>query len=109
MSFRLYLLQRGTAVAMVPLIIVHLALIFYAMNHQLTAASILARTQGSIAWGLFYGVFVLLASTHASIGIRNILAEWGSMKSRSAGVLAAVLGVALVLLGLRAVAAVVLP
>lgn len=109
MNLRLYLWQRGTAAAMVPMILVHLAVIFYAMNHRLTAAAILSRTQGSIAWGLFYGLFVLLASVHASIGVRNVLAEWGRLKGTSAGAVAAIFGAALVLLGLRAVAAVVLP
>ncbi len=109
MNVRLYLWQRGTAAAMVPMILVHLAVIFYVMNHRLTAATILSRTQGSVAWGLFYGVFVLLASIHAAIGVSNILAEWGGMKRNSAGRLAAIFGAMLVMLGLRAVAAVVLP
>ena len=82
MNVRLYLWQRVTAAIMVPMIVVHLAVIFYAVNDRLTAAQILARTQGSIAWGLFYGAFVLLASIHASIGIRNVLSEWGRSQKR---------------------------
>lgn len=109
MNLRLYLWQRATAMAMVPMIAVHLALIFYAMRHQLTAAAILARTEGSITWGLFYGIFVVLAAIHASIGVRNILIEWGRIKRQGASALAAIFGSALVLLGLRAVAAVVFP
>lgn len=109
MSLRLYLWQRATAAIMVPMILVHLAVIFYAMGHRLTAAQILSRTQGSIAWGLFYGVFVLLAAIHASIGVRNVLHEWVPLKTTSAGALASLFGAALMVLGLRAVAAVVLP
>ena len=109
MNARLYLWQRATAAIMVPMIAVHLAVIFYATNHRLTATQILARTHGSIAWGLFYGGFVLMASIHASIGARNVLCEWGRLKSSSAGTVASVFGAALIILGLRAVAAVVLP
>ena len=109
MNARLYFWQRGSAAVMAPMIVVHLAVIFYAASHRLTAAEILSRTRGSIAWGLFYGAFVLLASIHASIGTRNILCEWGRLKSGSAGAVASVFGAALIVLGLRAVAAVVLP
>jgi fumarate reductase subunit C len=101
--------QRGTAVIMLPMILVHLAVIFYAMNQQLTASEILSRTQGSVVWGLFYGLFVVLAAIHASIGVGNILSEWAGLKSRSAELAASVLGIVLLVLGLRAVAAVVVP
>jgi fumarate reductase subunit C len=109
LNVRLFFWQRGTAMLLVPMIIVHLAVIFYAMGYHLTASAILARTQGSIAWGLFYGLFVLLAATHASIGIRNVLREWTRLRDRAAGTTALLFGATLVLLGLRAVAAVVLP
>jgi fumarate reductase subunit C len=94
---------------LVPMIFVHLAVIFYAMDHGLTADAILSRTRGSVAWGLFYGIFVLLAAAHASIGVRNILQEWGRLRDRAAGQLAVSFGILLVLLGLRAVVAVVMP
>lgn len=109
MNLRLYIWQRGTAMALVPMIFVHLAVILYAMGHRLTAAGILARTQGSVSWGLFYGIFVLLAAIHASIGVRNVLCEWGRLSSRGADRAAILFGAALVVLGLRAVAAVVMP
>lgn len=51
MSVRAYLWQRGTAVLLVALIAVHLGVIFYASGQHLSAADILARTRGSIAWG----------------------------------------------------------
>ncbi len=109
MNVRLYVWQRLSAAIMVPMIMLHLALIFYATRQGLTAADILSRTRGSVAWALFYGTFVLAASSHASIGIRNILAEWSPLKDRAAGVSA--MGFALLLgaLGLGAVAAVVSP
>lgn len=94
---------------LVPMIFVHLAVIFYAMGHDLTADAILSRTRGSVAWGLFYGIFVLLAGVHASIGIRNVLHEWVRLRDKAAGRVALLFGLVLVLLGLRAVAAVVMP
>lgn len=109
MNVRLYLWQRGTAMALVPMIFVHLAVIFYAMDQGLTADAILSRTRGSVAWGAFYGLFVLLAAVHATIGVRNVLREWVRLRDRTAGQVALVFGAALVVLGLRAVAAVVMP
>ena len=107
MNPRLSLWQRSTAALMAPLVIVHLAVIFYATRQGLSAQDILGRTRGSIAWGLFYSLFVCAAAIHAAIGLRTVLVEWGSMRSRSAGMLALVIGVLLVALGLRAVYAMV--
>ncbi len=109
MNLRLYLWQRGTAALLAPLILIHLAVIFYATRQGLTAADILSRTRGSIAWALFYGAFVAAAAIHAAIGLRNILAEWGGLGGRTLALCAVGFGLALALLGLRAVAAVVLP
>lgn len=93
---------------MLPLILIHLALIFYATSKGLKAADILARTRGSIAWASFYGVFVTAAAIHSTIGIRNILIEWMSLSRKHANLVAIGLGVALLALGFRAIAAVVL-
>lgn len=109
MNVRLYLWQRGTAVLLVPMILVHLTVIFYAMDQGLSADAILSRTRGSVAWGLFYGLFVLVAAVHASIGVQNVLREWGRLQDRAAGRTAVLFGLVLVVLGLRAVAAVVMP
>jgi fumarate reductase subunit C len=109
MNVRLYLWQRLTAAAMVPLIAVHLAVIFYATRQDLTAADILARTRGSIAWAMFYGIFVAAAAIHAGIGLRNILVEWSRLRARTAGFAAIAFAAVLAALGVRAIAAVVLP
>jgi fumarate reductase subunit C len=108
MNVRLYIWQRATAALMLPLVLVHIALIFYATRHGLSAADILARTRGSVAWASFYGVFVVAAAIHASIGVRNVVAEWSRLNDRGAGIVAVILGILLLVLGLRAVAAVVL-
>ena len=108
MNVRLYIWQRATAALMVPLVAVHLAVIFYATRQGFSAAEILSRTRGSIAWAAYYGVFVAAVSIHAAIGVRNVLAEWSPLTDRRAGQLAFALGMLLAALGFRAVAAVVL-
>lgn len=108
MNVRLYLLQRATALLMVPLIVGHIALIFYATRKGLSAADILGRTRGSVGWGLYYVTFVLAASVHGAIGLRSIAQEWGGLRARSLDLLMWLFGLALALLGLRAVYAVVL-
>jgi fumarate reductase subunit C len=109
MNVRLYVWQRLSAAALVPLLLIHLAVIFYATRQGLTGADILARTRGSVAWGFYYSAFVAAVAVHASIGLRNILVEWGGLQHRGAMIASGLFGLLLVLLGLRAVAAVVLP
>ena len=108
MTMRLYVWQRATAALMAPLVLVHIAVIFYATRNGMTAADILSRTHGSILWASYYGLFVAAASIHASIGVRNVLTEWSPLNDRRAGVFAIVFGVLLAVLGARAVFAVVL-
>lgn len=111
MNFRLYLVQRATAVIMIPLVLVHLGVVFYASASGLSAAAILARTRGSVFWALVYGVFAVAAAGHAAIGLRTVLAEWGRAPLlRRAIVLdafAVIIFFVLATLGLRAVYAVV--
>ncbi len=107
METRLFVLQRVSAMFLAPLVMVHLGLILYAVRGGLTADEILARTQGSVGWALFYGVFVLAAAVHAPIGVRNVLKEWTTWRGHSVDVAMLVLAAALMASGLRAVWAVV--
>jgi len=75
LDIRLYMLQRLTALIMAPLTLVHLAVMIYAIQGGLSAAEILSRTQGSVFWFLFYGLFVVSVSIHAAIGLRVIVSE----------------------------------
>jgi fumarate reductase subunit C len=108
MNVRLYVWQRLTAAIMAPLVLIHIAVIFYATRHGMAAVDILARTRGSVAWAAYYGLFVAAASIHAAIGIRNILTEWAPVTERRAASFAIGFGVLLAVLGARAIAAVVL-
>jgi fumarate reductase subunit C len=108
MNVRLYLWQRATAALMVPLVLAHIAVIFYATRKGMTAADILSRTRGSVVWASYYGLFVAAASIHATIGVRNVLTEWSPLTDRRAGLFSIVFGLLLAALGARAVFAVVL-
>ena len=109
MNVHLYVWQRLTAAVMAPLVLVHIAVILYATRKGLSAEDILARTRGSVAWALFYGMFVAAIAVHAAIGVRTVLTEWTPLSARYSDPIAALFGLVLAVLGVRAVAAVVLP
>ena len=108
MNVRLYILQRATAAIMVPLVLAHLVVIYYATSRGLSAAEILGRTRGSFGWGAFYAAFVLAAATHGAIGVRVVASEWTRLRGRPLDFLMWGVGLVLAALGLRAVVAVVL-
>ncbi len=107
MERRLFVLQRLTAMVLAPLVLVHLGLVLVAIRGGLSAAEILARTQGSVGWALFYGLFVVTVAVHAPIGLRNVLREWTGLPRRAVDLLALGFGALLLGVGLRAVWAVV--
>jgi fumarate reductase subunit C len=99
--------QRATSVVLALCVAVHLGTMIYAVRNGLTAAEILGRTRGSLAWGAFYSTFVIAAAIHAAIGLRTVAAEWLGWRGQSAELAMTAAGFALTILGLRAVAAVV--
>ena len=102
----LFLAQRATAFVLALAVAVHLGTILYAVRGGLTAADILGRTHGSLAFLLIYGVFVTAVAIHAPIGLRNILREWTPWRGRSLDLALALFAMLLLVLGLRAVFAV---
>lgn len=99
--------QRVTSVVLAFCVLVHLATMIYAIRNGLSAAEILGRTRGNLAWGAFYSVFVIAAAIHGAIGLRTVAAEWLGWRGESAELAMTVAGFALTVAGLRAVAAVV--
>jgi fumarate reductase subunit C len=99
--------QRASAAVLALCVLVHLATIIYAVRGGLSAAEILARTSGSMAWAVFYGVFVAAVAVHAPIGLRNVLAETFGWRGRGLDVFVLLVGIVLALWGWRAVYAVV--
>ncbi|MGX9353906.1 succinate dehydrogenase [Roseobacteraceae bacterium S113] len=106
MTLQLYMAQRLTALLMAPLVLGHLAVMIYAIQGGLTAEEILGRTQGSLVWFAFYGLFVLAVSIHGAIGLRVIVFEWGGLRGGALEVLMWGVGLGLFGLGARAVWAV---
>ena len=76
MAFRLYLLQRISALVIAPLVLIHIGTMIYAVQDGLSAEEILSRTRAAWGWAVFYGLFVVSAVVHAAIGLRSIVAEW---------------------------------
>lgn len=78
----LWAAQRASAALLALCVAVHLVTIIYAVRGGLTAAEILGRTRGSVAWFAFYALFVLAVAVHAPIGLRAICIEWLGWRSR---------------------------
>ncbi|MDH3218444.1 MAG: succinate dehydrogenase [Gammaproteobacteria bacterium] len=106
-ELRLYLAQRISAAIMVPLVLLHIGVMIYAIQGGLSAEEILGRTRGSLLWGVVYGIFVLAVALHAAIGLRNILREWCSLQGVLLNTLSWIFAAGSLVMGLRAVAAVV--
>jgi fumarate reductase subunit C len=99
---RLWLAQRASAAVLAVCVAVHLATIILAVRGGLSAAEILLRTRGNMAWLLFYGVFVLAVAVHAPIGLRAIVREMTAWRGRSLDVCAGMAGLAMLVAGWRA-------
>lgn len=109
LGVKLYMAQRLSALVMVPLVAGHLAVMIYAVQGGLSAAEILGRTQGSLAWGLFYGLFVVAVAVHAAIGLRVVLFETVKLRGRALDAVSWAIFLGLLFLGGRAVWAVTIP
>ncbi len=108
LEVRLYLAQRASAAIMAPLVLIHLGVMIYAIQGGIDAAEILERTRGSFFWGANYGLFVIAAAVHATIGLRNVLREWASIRGIYLSIVSWIFFIGLLTAGLRAVAAVVI-
>ena len=102
----LFIAQRATAFVLAFAVAIHLATILYAVRGGLTAAEILSRTHGNLAFAMFYGLFVVAVAVHAPIGLRNVLREWTPWRGRPLDIALSAFALVLLVLGLRAVFAV---
>jgi fumarate reductase subunit C len=106
MSALLFLAQRATAAVLAFVVAAHLAMIVAAERAGLTAGAVVARTHHNLLLLAFYALFVVAASIHAPIGLRNVIAEWGRWRGRSLDLAMAAFALTLLGLGLRAAFAV---
>jgi fumarate reductase subunit C len=103
----LWLAQRASAAVLGVCVLAHLLTIVMAVQGGLSAAEILGRTRGSVAWALFYAVFVLAVAVHAPIGLRGVARETLGWRGAGLEIATLIVGVALALFGWRAVAGLV--
>jgi fumarate reductase subunit C len=104
---RLWFWQRASAAVLAVLVVVHLAVIVYAVHGGLSAGEILGRTRGNAGFAAFYALFVLACAVHVPIGLAAIAREWLGWRERPANVAALLFAALIALAGLRAVFAVV--
>lgn len=102
----LFVLQRLTALILGPFVLIHLVLILYTVRGGLSAGDILERTQGNMWWITFYSVFVVAVAIHGPIGVRRVMMQWLKTSPAVTNTFCAILGLAMLGLGLRAVVAV---
>jgi fumarate reductase subunit C len=105
---RAWVAQRVSAAVLAVCVAVHLVTMILAVHGGLSAAAILGRTRGSVSWAVFYGLFVVAVAIHAPLGLRTVAAEWLGWRGRMANVAWIAVGILLLGLGARAVAAVAL-
>ncbi len=107
MTFRaqtfMWVAQRASAAVLGLCVLVHLVTMIYAVRGGLSAAEILARTRGSIAWLAFYSLFVLAVTVHVPIGLRAVLGEWLGWRGGSRDAALTVFAMLLAWTGMRAV------
>ena len=100
---KLWYWQRISALVMALCVVVHLAIIIYAVRGGLSAAEILGRTHGNWLLGGFYAVFLLACAVHVPIGLATIAAEWLGWRGRGAELAEVLCGGLIAGMGLRAI------
>lgn len=100
---KLWYWQRISAMVLALCVVVHIAIMIYAVRGGLSGTEILGRTRGSVPFAVFYAIFVLACAVHVPVGLMRMIEEW-FRPGRFAAVAAAKLsGAAILFLGLRAV------
>ena len=95
--------QRISAMVLALCVVVHVAGMIYAVRGGLSAAEILGRTRGNLAFAAFYATFVLACVVHVPIGLTKICEEWLSMSRFLAVTTSKLFAIMILFLGLRAV------
>ncbi len=98
--------QRLSAMVLALCVAVHLGVLVYAVHGGLSAAAILGRTHGNVAFAAFYAVFVVACALHVPTGLANIAREWWGLGEDAALWAGRACGAGLLVMGLRAVWAV---
>lgn len=100
---KLWYWQRISAMLLALCVVVHIAVMIYAVRGGLSGSEILARTRGSFAFAAFYGVFVLACVVHVPIGLMRVCEEWLGLNRFLSVMVTKLFGITILFLGLRAV------
>ena len=100
---KLWYAMRASSMVLAVCVVVHVVTIIYAVRGGLSAAEILGRTHGNWLIGAFYGVLVVACAVHVPLGLAAVAREWLRVRGSTALVAAHVIGLAILVLGLRAV------
>jgi fumarate reductase subunit C len=101
----LWIAQRGAGLFLALAVALHLATIIYAVHGGLSAAAILSRTRGSVAWFAFYVLFAVAAAIHGGIGLRTMVRETTTWRGASLDWVVAAFVVLVAFAGCRAAGA----
>jgi fumarate reductase subunit C len=99
--------MRVSSMVLAGCVLVHVVTIIYAVRGGLSASEILGRTHGNWLVGGFYVVFVVACAVHVPLGLAAVAEEWLRMRERTALIVAYVVGLLILIMGLRAVYGVV--
>lgn len=61
---------------LLPLLVGHLLVTLALGRSGLTAAQLLAQTQGSSGWLVYYGILIVLVAVHGPIGVWQVLGRF---------------------------------
>ncbi len=100
---KLWYWQRISAMVLALCVLVHIAGMIYAVRGGLSAAEILGRTRGNIAFAAFYTTFVLACVVHVPIGLMRVCEEWLGMNRFLAVTTGKLASIMILFLGMRAV------
>ena len=95
--------QRISAMVLALCVVVHIAVMIHAVRGGLSAAEILSRTRGNLAFAVFYATFVLACVVHVPIGLAKVCEEWLGMNRFLSVTTAKLATITILFLGLRAV------
>lgn len=100
---KLWVWQRASAAVLGLCVLVHLGMIIYAVQDGLSAAEIITRVSGNVAWFAFYALFIIAVAIHAPIGVRTILNEMTGLSAKATHLIMAALCLVILVMGFRAI------
>lgn len=108
LEIKLWLAHRLTGMALGLFVVIHLITMIIVIQGGLSAAEIMERTSSNILVALFYGLFVVAAAMHGSIGLRTVAQEVLNWKGPSLDLVLFIFFALLCVLGVIAIIGLVL-